>query len=142
MLHFIYRDGTLAEVTDKFPQYPEPTGMRYMSRHDFPTLDTAARVAADASALTGDLHIATDAGPHHYPRYDVIRAPKVGDAVSYSFNGDTYPCGHIARISDTLRKVTTTTGETFFRRRESGTWLHGKTWALVRGHVNERNPHF
>ena len=112
------------------------------SRHDWKTMERAAQVAADLSESSGRPYIATDAGPNVSPRYDVIEAPMVGDEVSYSFNGDTYPCGTITKISASLRRIETSEGRVFYRKRQSGTWLNGKTWGLVAGHRTERNPHF
>lgn len=60
--------------------------------------------------MLGDSYVAIDNGPWHYPRYDVIRRPYVGDLVSKSFNGDSYPRGTIVKISDSLRRVETDTG--------------------------------
>lgn len=100
---------------------------------------------AHAEELTedrGELYIAVDRGSHVSPRYDVIRAPAIGDEVSYAFNGDYYPCGEITKISPTMKKITTSTGDTFYRRRESGSWLKNKTWSLVNGHISRMNPHF
>lgn len=88
------------------------------------------------------IYIATDAGAHVSPRYDVILAPTVGSPVSRSFNGDSYPCGTITSVSKTLKKVTTSDGSVFFRKRLSGTWLKNGAWALISGHVYEQNPSF
>lgn len=29
-----------------------------------------------------------------------------------------------------------------YRRRQSGSWIEGGTWFLVRSHVSKRNPEF
>jgi hypothetical protein len=98
-------------------------------------------VADAASRFEGVDYIATDAGEWCSPRYDVIKAPQMLDPVSYAFNGDAYPCGHIKTISKTMKKITTTTGETFYRRRNTGAWTM-RCWSMVQGHIEERNPHF
>jgi hypothetical protein len=113
----------------------------WVSRHDFKTLEQAQEVADAASIFEGVDYIATDAGSCTSPRYDVIKAPQVLDPVSYSFNGDTYPCGHIKTISKTMKKITTTDGHTFYRYKQSGSWKM-KCWYMVGGHIEERNPHF
>jgi hypothetical protein len=103
----------------------------------------AVEAAAKMTSETGKLHIATDSGEWVWPRYSAIAAPAVGDLVSYAFNGDSYPCGTIVSVSKSLRVVKTSTGETFYRRQQSGTWKkEGGTWSLISGHHNERNPSF
>ena len=73
--------------------------------------------------------------------YSIARAPVIGDLVSMSFNGDSYPCGTIAKISKSLRRVETNEGKVFYRKQETGRWLQGG-WALINGHIREQNPHF
>jgi hypothetical protein len=118
-----------------------PTEAGWVSRHDFQSFEQAQEVADQASIFKGVDYIATDAGTSTYPRFDVIEAPRVLDPVSYSFNGDSYPCGHIKTISKTLKKITTTSGRTFYRYKQSGSWKM-KCWYMVSGHHEERNPHF
>lgn len=113
-----------------------------MTRHDWKSYDVAAAVAYDVSNAEHALYIAIDCGPGVYPRYDIIKAPAVGDDVSYTFNGDYYPDGKIASISESLRIVVTDTGNKYYRHKLTGAWKRHKTWTLVRGHITERNPHF
>jgi hypothetical protein len=113
----------------------------WVSRHDFKTFEQAQEVADAASIFEGVDYIATDAGAHTSPRYDVIKAPQLLDPVSYSFNGDSYPCGYIKTISKTMKKITTTDGHTFYRYKQTGSWMR-KCWYMVGGHIEERNPHF
>ena len=113
----------------------------WVSRHNFKSFEQAQQVADAASRFEGVEYIATDAGAHSYPRFDVIKAPQTLDPVSYSFNGDTYPCGYIKTISKTMKKITTTDGHTFYRYKQSGSWMR-KCWYMVSGHIEERNPHF
>lgn len=118
------------------------------NRNDWKTYADAQAVAA----ALGAGYIATDAGSHVSPRYDVQTLPKVGDDVSYAFNGDSYPCGKIVSISagPVFRKIvteeTTNNGtvhkNTFWRRRLSGSWVMNRTWSLVAGHVSKTNPEF
>jgi hypothetical protein len=144
------------EVTEISPKYPDNAGnitdwysksdgsrgAGWACRQDFDSFMLAQQVADSASKLTGKLYVATDAGNGVYPRYDVIETPAVGDDVSYSFNGDSYPCGKIVSVSKTLKKITTSEGKVFYRRKSSGCWLMNGTWALVGGHRYEKNPHF
>ena len=113
----------------------------WICRHDFKTFEQAQEVADAASIFEGVDYIATDAGEWCSPRYDVIKAPQVLDPVSYAFNGDAYPCGYIKTISKTMKKITTTTGKTFYRKRNTGSWVSAPCWFMVEGHISERNPH-
>jgi hypothetical protein len=135
VLYFHYKNGRLQEITTEYVPGS-------VNRNDFNNFGQATQIAAEASALTGHLYIATDAGDHVYPRYDVIKAPAVGDLVSKAFNGDYYPCGKIVKISDSLKRVETDTGEVFWRRKNSGQWLSQRTWSMVGGHISKLNPEF
>lgn len=140
-------DDNLVQVREDCPTHEErevirKAGGNEVNRHDIRSFAHAEQLAQQATELMGELYIATDAGAHVSPRIDVIRAPAVGDKVSYAFNGDSYPCGRITAISPTLKKVTTSEGDVFYRRRQSGAWVKGGTWSMVRGHVSARNPSF
>lgn len=135
MLSFLYKNGSLTQVSDDLIDGG-------LTRHDIQNLAHADEIAADATALTGRLHVGVDKGDHTWPRFDVVEAPRVGEPVSKGFNGDYYPCGTIVKVSESLRVVTTDNGTTFYRRGKTATWLNNRTWALVHGHKSERNPHF
>lgn len=123
---------------------------QYECRGNWKTMQMAWDRAHELNLIAGEdgepfkqHFIATDSGAHVSPRYDVILAPAVGDAVSYSFNGDSYPDGFISKISASLRVVTTDTGSVYYRRKLSGAWIKkGGTWSMIRGHHNDRNPSF
>lgn len=115
-------------------------GTSFISRWDYKGWDHVQQLAAELTEETGKLFMATDSGGSVSPRYDVIMAPQIGDDVSMSFNGDSYPVGKITRISKTFKKITTDSGKTFYRRRQTGSWSEG-TFSMVRGIHNERNPH-
>lgn len=66
----------------------------------------------------------------------------IGDEVSMAFNGDYYPMGTIAKISPTGKIIHTTTGRKFVRQPASGYYKAGKTFSLIHGNYDERNPHF
>lgn len=112
------------------------------NRWDWKSYSCVVEIAEQLTASTGKLHIGVDKGSNVSPQFDVIEAPAVGDEVSYTFNGDYYPCGTIVSISKTLKKITTSEGDTFYRRRNTGTWLKNRTWALIPGHRSELNPSF
>ena len=113
-------------------------GEGWIYRHSFDSFEHAEKVAEAASNFAGIDFIPTESNGY----FEVVEAPKVNDPVSYAFNGDAYPCGYIKSISKTLKKITTTDGKTFYRKRNTGTWLMHKTWSLIDGHHNELNPHF
>ena len=113
----------------------------WVSRDDFKSFEQAQEVADAASCFDGVDYIATDEGGHSLMRFDVIKAPKMLDEVSYTINGDYYPCGHIKSISKTMKKIVTTTGKTFYRKRNTGAWMD-HCWAMVQGHHTDKNPHF
>lgn len=123
-----------------------------LCRGDFKSFAFAELVASSANALgDGETYIATDAGAHCHPRYDVVRVPKVGDPVSYAFNGDSTPCGTVYSVSGgpLYRVINTVTKDgagsqfkmTFTRKKLTGSWVRNATWSLIAGHHYERNPH-
>ena len=111
------------------------------NRWDWKAFDQAKVIAEKLTTATGKHYIATDAGAHVSPRFDVAEVPQVGDAVSMSFNGDSYPVGNIVKISKTLKRITTSTGKVFTRKRETGCWSDG-TFSMIACHISEKNPHF
>ncbi len=114
----------------------------WQSRWDWKSYEHVCNIARLLEATTAKKFLGIDNGSHHTPRYDVIEPPKVGDEVSYSFNGDTYPDGVIVKITPTYQ-ITTDTGHRYLRRKNSGSWLRtGGTWSLIPGHIYEQNPSF
>jgi hypothetical protein len=148
MLFFLINANTRAvlsiqsswnDANDLIPNYDDSI---IIARHEMKFFTDALAIARSASELTGKRYIPIDAGRHTWPRYDVVLAPAVGDAVSYGFNGDAYPCGEIVSISATMKVIKTSDGSVFYRRRESGSWIKGGTWSLIAGHVSKQNPSF
>ena len=144
MLYF-YRDTN----DNSLHASTNPVGTNYTTRHDFGSFADAQAVADELNGFPslniapfGDKYIAIDCGRCVSPRYDVVEKPAKGDKVSYAFNGDYYPCGEITSISKTLKRIKTTTGATFYRVRQTGSWKMNKTWSLVAGHHDKRNPSF
>lgn len=117
-------------------------GGGWINRQDIETFAQAEAIAAAACLYSGKVYLATDAGEGVSPRFGVIEAPAIGDAVSMGFGGDYYPCGTIIRISASLKVVNTSDGKTFTRRGKTGTWNYGSIWSMVSGHREELNPHF
>lgn len=113
---------------------------RFDGKNDW---DITVAEAARLNEIHKDEHfVACDAGEYVWPRYSVRTAPKVGDEVSYSFNGDTYPCGTVTKISKDHRIVYTSEGRNFYRKKLTGAWINGGTWSLVSGHRHEQNSSF
>jgi len=157
MLYIILNDEhNVVQVTEETPSREERevinrAGGRIVHRGDMmPSIGSATDYAAAASRFMGELYLPVDAGPRVMPRYDVIRAPKVGDAVSMGFNGDYCPCGKIASISPSMHRIKTDDGTVFHRHAPSRSvpkslsarWLSGGTFAMVQGHHDKRNPSF
>jgi hypothetical protein len=108
--------------------------------HDIKTWDDAVKLATEA----GPDWIPTETEGWS-PRFGVTQPPKVGDKVSYAFNGDYYPDGEVVSVGTGPRMtVTTSSGRRYNRFRKTGTWRSsgGGTWSLVQGHHDQRNPHF
>jgi hypothetical protein len=137
MLYVKFENGRPVSATTEHQSL-----LNYQSRWDWHKLGFAhvQRIAELLSQATGKQYVATDT-PGTAPQFDVIEMPKVGDEVSYSFNGDTTPCGIITKVSKSLRVVETSDGRKFFRRKQTGSWINNGTWSLVQGHHRERNPH-
>ena len=115
---------------------------KWESRHDWKSFERVEQVANEVSNLTGERWLPIDRGENTWPRYDVIIAPKVGDKVSYGFNGDSYPDGEIVAVTKTFR-VTTSGGHKYNRVKNSGSWrMTGGTWWMIPGHRSKYNPHF
>ena len=127
-----YAEATIAQTDED----------KIIGRSELKSYNQACDIAAPASKVCGKHLIAIDNGSNHWPRFDIIEAPKVGDEVSYGFNGDYYPCGTITKISDSLRVIQTSDGSKFYRRHLTARWVMGGTWTMVRGHRDERNPSF
>jgi hypothetical protein len=149
MLHFqVNAKKEVVAVVTEYPQGEKKwasksvDGSGWMTRHDIESVEHAAEIAESAQKATGKTYLAVDSGKGVWPRFDVIEAPEVGEPVSYGFNGDYYPCGHIKSISANFRLIVTTAGQKFYRRRQSANWVHGKIWSLVDGHRSELNPSF
>ena len=116
--------------------------MKQKSGWDLKTFEDAENHAKELTEANGELYIAVDEGNGVSPRYKTTRVPQVGDTVSYGFNGDYYPDGQIVRISKSLKVITTSTGNKFYRYKKSGSWrMHG-TWWLVQGYHDRLNPSF
>ncbi len=132
--------------------HPNPEEFRikglWETRWDWNSWERVHYIAGKLNETAGKVvYLATDAGDCVRPRYDIIEAPAVGDKISYSFNGDSYPDGEIVKISKDYRIVTSSTGSKYYRRirdgRPGGAWVKtGGTWSMIKGHVSEWNREF
>jgi len=150
MFYIRLHNGLPKEVTDTYPdtdavwaKHPHNGKARgWMTSRDFEFFEQAESMARYLTAMTGETYLGCDEGEGHWPRYRLVLAPKVGDFVSKSFNGDSYPVGTITKISPTWI-VTTDVGKKFRRWKDSGGWREqGRGFWMVHGHHDERNPHF
>lgn len=82
---------------------------------------------------------------------------KVGDDISIGFNGDWYPRGKVTRFTKSRKFMYNDFGEKFVQewvkqrqKRPDGEYGDvmqecyksvGGTWAVVKGIIDERNPH-
>lgn len=98
--------------------------------------------AQELTKQTGNLYLPCDYGQYRSPRFEAVVVPKVGDEVSKGFNGDYYPQGTVVSVSATYKKITTSTGVSFYRVGKTGGWRADGTWWLVSGHRSEWNPSF
>lgn len=130
--------GLPIEVRDEIPQELKNGAWNdaWQDRNDWTSRAEVDRIARYLTAMTGDLYVGTERGTS----FDIVRAPKVGDEVSYSFNGDTYPDGVVVKVTKTLQ-VKTSTGKTYRRHGQTGSWTNN-AWSLIPGHIYEQNPHF
>ena len=150
-------ENVLVQVRDGFPpqdewQVIQEAGGHVEDRNDWKTFDHANVAAIRAEQFMGKPYIAVDRGDHVHPRFDVIAAPQVGDDVSQSFNGDSYPCGKIVSISPSMGRIETSDGTVFTRRKpgrgssvdRSALWIvkGSSCFSMIPGHHDRRNPHF
>jgi hypothetical protein len=149
MLYIRFNGGLPCEISTGYPVPDVVGGGRqwgrengWVSARDAESFVEAETWARYITAMTGDAYLPVDNTESTYPRFEVIRAPKIGDPVSYGFNGDYTPDGVIVKISPKWM-ITTSTGHTYRRKGLRKSWLQpGGTWGLVDGHIDERNPHF
>lgn len=146
MSHYIIvdRDRRVVRIEDEYHNLQGlPEHLNWINNWDVGTFDEAVRIAEEASKVMGKKYLPIDRTASVSPRFGIVEAPRVGDPVSYGFNGDYYPCGHITKISDSYYRIQTSTGDVFYHRGHTGSWVKkGGTWSLVSGHINERNPSF
>lgn len=99
-------------------------------------------IKEQVEALTGKKHFVYKSRTHLCP-IQVVKLPEVGEEVSKGFNGDYYPCGKIEKISASYGKIVTEDGTVFIRQKKNPVcWLNDRTWSMVPGIKDERNPHF
>jgi hypothetical protein len=142
MLYIKFNGGLICQISET---YPEKWGGRengWLSVRDAESYGEACTWARYMTAMSGKTYLGYDQGSHHTPRFGVFETPKVGDPVSYSFNGDTYPCGVITKITPQWH-ITTSEGKKFRRPgTKAGFRMEGGTWSMVSGHIYEQIPSF
>lgn len=106
-------------------------------RNDWTSFERVTEIAERLTAKYKKSYIAVQNGT----MFDVIVAPQVGDAISYAFNGDSTPDGHIVSISKSMKVITSSTGYRYYRFKKTGSWRRHHMWWMSYGHTYERNPH-
>ena len=136
--------GLPVEISDEYPQngaWNKVDGWMSL-RQDIATGEEGQRLATYITALTGKVFLVASEGSSSHPRWYVFEAPCIGDDVSRGLNGDYYPCGKITKITKNW-KVTTDSGASFNRVRETSSWKEVRgSFFMVQGIIDERNPHF
>lgn len=105
--------------------------------------DLAVACAEYLTNSTGDEHVVYYVRSALNP-WKVGRLPQIGDEVSKSFNGDTYPEGKIVKMWKDRKAVFTDTGVRFSRVGDM-CWKEGGkdgAFSMIQGHKYEQNPHF
>jgi hypothetical protein len=142
MIYVKVENGIPVKISDIYSDEIRESRSGWQNRSDWNSLEQVQSLARYITAMTGDVYIGTDAGDHVSPRYDIVKLPKIGDKVSYGFNGDCYPDGEIVKISKNFQ-ITTSSGRKYRRQGDSARWITvGGTWSLVAGHKSSRNPQF
>lgn len=137
-----HKDKGVVRVCGDINTHGKVTKAGWVSRWDWWDYGIVERIAAAVTKHVGEPHLAIDRGQGVSPRFDIILAPKIGDEVSKSFNGDSYPMGKITSISPSMRVITTSTGAKFYRQGpRSGAWTKN-SFSMIPGNVYEQNPHF
>jgi hypothetical protein len=158
MKYALYLKNTLVHVTNETPYTGTPEFKEFSVDGQVIAYDTvkelrrlsslneAVSLAKTISEFTGNFYIPCDEGEHCSPRFGILLAPKIDDDVSYTFNGDYYPCGKIVRITPSYRIFTKDdkgNEHTFYRKGIRSNWvMKGGTWSLVPGIISEQNPSF
>lgn len=145
MLYIRIEHGVAVDVSTKLPEDLTAWANNqngWLSRDHITSYEMAVDISRQLTECLGRTFLPIDATDAAWPRYGIIEAPKIGDKVSRSFNGDSYPCGEIIKITPTWQ-ITTSTGQKFRRIKNSGGWREaGRSFWMVAGHIDERNPHF
>ena len=106
-----------------------------VDRNDLCSWKEACEVAANVEgACPGDYMAIDNGAMNEWPRYDVVRAWKIGDHARMVFNGDGFDCGQVCRVSADCKRIRVTGREgprggrkpmTFKRQGKSGVWKRG-----------------
>ena len=158
MSYVLFNKGQVVGITSECPFTGTPALKKLHVEYDkvkdargsdMKSFEEAEVIAIKLTELTGETYLAFDNGSGTSHRYGVMVPPKVGDDVSFGFNGDYYPCGKVVRITPGWRIYTEdpstsgTRSKCMFNRKgkTSGWKMKGGTWGLVKGIHDERNPH-
>lgn len=107
MIYVLFSNGNPVHVTSESPytgtpamkEFPGVVYDKVKCSPDYESFEEVQDIAVKISEITGQQWIAYDDGEWTSHRFGIMEPPKVGDEVSYGFNGDYYPCGTIAKIT-------------------------------------------
>lgn len=155
MLYALYNDDKFVKFIEESPFTGTPSFKPFfdkdgrpivynkvIDRHDWErsSLKCVTELAEHATKQFGQQYIPTH--NQSMTEFGMVAVPKVGDEVSYAFNGDYCPCGTIVRVTDKFT-VITSTGDRFRRVKNTAGWKkEGGTWWLVNGHDDRRSEEF
>lgn len=136
--HIQLKNDLPVSISDTY----DKTAKNQISSRDYNSFADAAYFARLITELTNKTYIAVDNGEYRFNRYEIIRMYQVGEEVSYTFNGDTYPDDIILEISKDLSTIKTA-NNVYKRVKETRGWKQKKSpfW-LFSGHLFEQNPSF
>lgn len=140
---------TVLAVENELAKFKTPTTKWYDGKtgngwaHDWDlTSELAKSITAYLNKSGKKSYLFVDRGESVSPRFSVCVKPEVGDEVSKSFNGDSYPVGKITKVSESGRRVETSSGTVFYRKRETASWVNKGMWFMIAGSISEWNPSF
>lgn len=139
MIHIKLEQDKVVGISTSWDSSMNPK--EWVSRWDWNSYEEVENIAKLVSEYSNQKYLPVDNGESVSPRFDIVKAPFIGEEVSQYFNGDSYPEGKIVKISESHRVITTSTGKKFYRYKQSGSWRRNG-FSLISGHHSERNPHF
>lgn len=127
-------NGKAVKLTDEKPAWSS-----YIAMADLTNVQRAKLVASELTLVTGRFYKVDVDQSTTPPTFNIVSGPAPGTPVSISFNGDAYIVGEITKVSPSMRKIETSDGQVFYRRKRG--WTADGVFMLIPGHIEKRNPH-